>query len=428
MTSKTQKLRGYPLPEVIRPDDTISFCVTIPNDPAFYEALRGQLTDLGKWWFWKRDSDTFTKATQTAMTWREMYVLTEGCGEMSIDYDALKASIKGGIYDAVNDVAKQIVSGRTINISVDDAGGVSDPTTSVGQSDAGLPEDDPLTLIDETEAARYGAMVEIANKLELVLDKIDTYYGVDATPDNTEQDAQDGMNIYFDADETKMSAAVTSYYSWRIVPNNQIGFNGGTTLPQYLYCNGYSLDALGRYLNDVAAYSVSKQKIINYFWASLNPTFFSHYFDLGVVKPSNAYLDAACVPMPYQEFLDVPYASARNLSPSPAKGGHRLKIKVFGYYTDPDGDLQDAFWYRTAGGTLTRSNFTFSHGAGSNMPSDNQVPYRTDHIYEYTIDLASVTSSWSVTFNKNAGMAAGSTSPTNGFSIQITDEGQAVSS
>ena len=76
---------------------------------------------------------------------------------------------------------------------------------------------------------------------------------------------------------------------------------------------------------------------------------------------------------------------------------------------------------------LTRSNFTFSHAAGSNMPTDDQVPYNSSHVYEYTIDLSTGTSSWSVTFNRNANMDVASTSPTNGFDIEITDLGLAVS-
>ena len=160
----------------------------------------------------------------------------------------------------------------------------------------------------------------------------------------------------------------------------------------------------------------------------LSEQFFSDNFEIGSQVPSTGYANAACYPMPTQSFTDIPYNSSRTLSPTVAKGGHRLKIKVSGYYEDNvDNDVHDAFWHRTPAGVLTRTNFTFSHAAGSNMPTDNQVPYNSSHIYEYTIDLATGNSSWSVNFPRPASMSAGSTSPTSGFDIEIVDLGLAVS-
>jgi len=150
-------------------------------------------------------------------------------------------------------------------------------------------------------------------------------------------------------------------------------------------------------------------------------------YTIGAAKPNSAYVDASCVPMAYQEYLNVPYGSIRNLLPTIAKNGHRLRIQVSGYYQDPDGDIQDAFWYRTAAGVLTRSNFAFTHAAFGDMPTDNQVVYSSGHSYEYTIDLENATSSWSVQFNRNANMNVASTSPTSGFTIKIWDVGLAVS-
>lgn len=340
---------------------------------------------------------------------------------------ATKEDIRDGMYEAMNRLALQVASGQfaNLNITTDENGAVSMGDGGIPEPE--LPEDDPSTPINEQDSSYYGGVAEIAAKLESVTDKIDALYGnVNNTPATVEATTQTIMRQYFPCDENLMQAAVSAYYAYRVA-NNQLSVDRGTSLPLYLYCNGYDTTAQYKWLQDVSGYAFAKQQIIYGLWASLSTEFYTRYFAIGSQVPSNQYLDAACVPMPYQEFLDILYASTRNLSPAVAKGGHRLKIRVSGHYVDPDGDIQDAFWYRTAAGVLTRSNFTFSHAAGANMPSDNQVPYNASHIYEYTIDLSTAASSWSVTFNRNAGMNVASTSPSGGFDIQITDVGLAVS-
>jgi len=288
-------------------------------------------------------------------------------------YDANKRSI----YDAWNDIAKQVVSGRTTNIVVGADGGVSDPVTS---DPVTLPEDDPLTPIDETESSRFGAVSEIAAKLEAFLDMVDTCYGAtNGTPVDFLATCQEKIAAYWPVDRVAMDTAISDYYAYR-ASQPRILFDRGTAFPLYLYCNGYNDNVLGRWLLDVSTYAFPKQVVVLNLWKALADAFFSEFYAIGAVKPSNQYLDAACVPMPYQEYLNVVYASVRNLSPAPAKGNHRLKIQVSGYYVDPDGDIQDAFWYRTAAGVLTRSNFSFTHSGGSNMPSDNQVQYSSGHV------------------------------------------------
>src|SRR5574341_41426 len=105
----------------------------------------------------------------------ELRLMTsEDCG-MSIDYEAWYDANKRAIYDAVNDVAKQIVSGRVANINVDDTGAVTDPTLE--GDDTGGVVDDPATSFDETKAAIYGGGYELIKNIELLLDKVDNYYG-----------------------------------------------------------------------------------------------------------------------------------------------------------------------------------------------------------------------------------------------------------
>lgn len=429
MTSEAQYKGGYPNEAEPVTEETQSFCITIPAGEAYRVAAYAQLTMLGKWWKWKRE-ESGTLAKLSAETWRLLFEMNEDCeGDFNMTPEELAEAICDGLVCAAPRIGLMLAAGKGSDASFDEDGNIDIPTSETGGED--LPEDDPATPIDETKSAYYGGIIEIASKLELVWDKIDALFGVPSgavTPVTPMEDAQAIMIAYFPCEFIIMQQAVDDYYAWRLAGATQIAFTQTSAFPLYLYCNGYDYNALARWMIDQSGWVWSKQQIALKFWEALADSFFTHYFSLGSAKPSNAYLDAACVPMPYQEFIDVPYASVRNLSPVIAKGGHRLKIRVSGYYVDPDGDIQDPFWYRTAAGVLTRSNFTFSHGAGANMPSDNQVPYSPTHVYEYTIDLFNGSSSWSVTFNRNAGMNVASTSPTGGFDIQITDLGQAISS
>lgn len=423
MSSQAQKLKGYPIPETWITEETASYCIVIPAGEDFRRAAYAQLLLLGKYWNWKRDEGDpdSTRAKNTAETWRLLFEFNEECG-MSIDYDALKQAISEGMYEFGNNIAKQIVSGRTNNISVDEDGTVSDPTTGEPAGED-LPPDDPTTPIDEKESAIYGGATEILRAIEKLLDRLDTIYGsVNGTPLVPVATAQEQIKLMFPSDTALMDAAVSEYYAYRAT-ENIIQFTPTNNDFLNFYCLGYDLFAWNNWLLQYSGFNNYKISTCAEIVAALAPAFWNKYFNTGSEKPSNAYLDASCVPMPYQEYLNVPYASTRTLLPSIAKGGHRLLIQVSGYYVDPDGDLQDAFWYRTAAGVLARSNFTFSHGAGSNMPSDNQVVYNAAHVYEYTIDLFNGASSWSVTFNRNANMNVASTSPTSGFTIKITDLG-----
>lgn len=340
--------------------------------------------------------------------------------------DELKEAVCEALECWTENTALKIVSGVTGGIVIDEDGNV---TVGGGDSDVGLPEDDPGTQIDETEAGRYGAMVEIASKLELLLDKADAYFGVPSgavTPVTSLADTTAALISYFPCDPVLMTTAVDNYYTWRLAGATQIVFNGGTSLPLYMYCNGYDYNALARYIIDQSGYVPSKQQIVLKFWEALADSFFSHYFAEGAKKPTSGYLDAPCVPIEIQTLLNLVFGVQR--ATTIVKAGHRMKFRWTGYALDADGDIQDTFWYRTAAGVNSWQPPTFTHSAGANLPSQIQVPYRSSHVYEYTIDLANLAGNpILITLNKHANMnAVGLTYPVP-FDVTIEDLGLAIS-
>src|SRR5213075_870577 len=61
---------GYPLPEIVDPE-TITFCITVPNERFHLLAFWGALWSLTRWWNWQRDDDH--KGKLVAEVWRSLW-------------------------------------------------------------------------------------------------------------------------------------------------------------------------------------------------------------------------------------------------------------------------------------------------------------------------------------------------------------------
>lgn len=408
---------GFEMPEVHIYDEPVRY---LKMNLEWFKIFSGWLSWMEHPSFWKDAEDYDFEAIQ------QILLFEEGI-EAAM---ATKEDIRDGMYEALNRLALQIVSGTyaDLNISTDEDGAVTSGSGS-GDTPVVLPEDDPATDYDDTEAALYGAIYEISEQMEKVLDKIDTLYGAtNNSPTTLEASAQQIMAALYPCDVTAMNQAVTAYYAWR-VSNGRIIFEPDATWPQYMYCNGYGYNEWAKYLLEIVTFPIAKVNIMLGFWAALTEYFFDGYFEKGSAKPNTAYLDAACVPIAYQEFTNVPFGSARTTTP--LKANHRMRIRITGYSTDAGDspnpqDIQDAFWYtNSTTGVRTRTNPTFTHSAGTNLPSDNQIVYNNAHAYDYTIDLQNLNNVMVITMNKAGGMSASATNPL--FRIQIWDLGLAVS-
>jgi hypothetical protein len=405
--------------------DLTSFKFVPPSEGIYEGTVRYYKANLK----WAKIIEGFASWLATVAAWpdaedenyhaiQQILIFLEGVEPMGTVED-----ICAGVLCALETVSSRVLAGQAGNI----IGGVTinpDGSVTVGGG-ATLPTDDPSTLINETEAARFGGVNEVAAKIELFLDKLDTAYGAtNGTPTMLVADAKNLINGYFQTDITLMNAAIDAYYSYRAT-NNRILFDRPSSFALYLYCNGYTAQSVKRWFLDTSGFVASKMAIVLQLIDALLPAFFTDYYGTGIAVPSSLYLDAPCVPIEYQEFENVPFASAR--ATTVLKASHRMKFRISGHSVDTDGDIQDAFYYVNAStGVRTRTNPTMVHSAGANMPLDTQIPYNTAHVYEYTIDLGALNGSpMTITMNKHANMSAGASNPN--FEIQITDLGLAVS-
>ena len=319
---------------------------------------------------------------------------------MSIDYDALMEAIASGVYKAGNNFAKQIVSGRTTNINVDDEGGVSDPSEGDGTSE--LPEDDPATAINETAAANMGGAIGVRLALKLFFDKIDNYYGpTNGTPVTSAADTKAQILAYFPCELVPMELAIDDYYTYR-ASNARHVFTPTSAFDQYLYCKGANRTSFSRWLADVSGYPLAKQINMAELANALSDEFWTSYFAYGTNTPSTGYVEASCTPIATEEFT-LNFALADSFTIPLAgilKAGHRYLLEATGSFTDSDvaNVVQDFFWkIDTSTGVKTFTGFTLSV-AGTTNATAAQVPYQASHKYAWTFDKTGTDGG---TFSKN---------------------------
>lgn len=422
MSSKKQKLSGYPLPEIIRPEDTLSFCVTIPNDEAYRLAMFRQLHELGKWWNWKRDDDTQTQATESAMMWRETLTIDENCGGgFPVTPEEFYDANKRAIYDAINDVAKQIVSGRTTNISVGADGTVSDPTITEPTED--LPENNPSTPYDESAMGKSGGASGVRSGINQIWANLGAWYTASVPVAN----AQYRLKLIYILDDAGCDALVDAYYADRAAMAPYVA-SFATTLDGYLYCKGATKEIIAEWIYEV--HTTNQQAQAAYIINALTDEQIAAWFNRGLDSPSTDYLAYSCVPIPDYSFTLTTYGTAFS-DTHLLKKYHRYLVSVTGYFLDPDGDIQDAFWHKQVGQNEVYDptpdlNIQISN-AVKRYPTVFEVPYNSSHAYQWTIEMGPNDANPQWTINRDTGtMAAGSTSPTGGLTFTVHDLGEIV--
>lgn len=335
---------------------------------------------------------------------------------MATQEEVKQAIIEGGLELASRMIAGE--GGNTIAPTIINKDGTWE------KGSAGVDVDDPATELDEGAMSIMGAAIHISKALEVMYDKIDQYYGA---TNNTALIDEATMNLYmrlyFPFDENALSSAISAYYAYRVA-NNRLLWDTSETQQNVLYCQGTNLQGWNKWFIDYSGFPAAKINVMSLLSDALLPEFWDSYFEAGAKLPSTQYLDAPCVPIPPQTLEGFTFDVAR--ATSIVKANHRMKIRVEGYATDADGDIQDWFWYREEpSGVNTWTPATFVHSAGNNLPSQTEVPYSSSHVYEYTIDLANLANNpITIDVNKHANFNAVGMVQNVPFKITLTDLGQ----
>lgn len=350
------------------------------------------------------------------------YRLMQNEETMSIDYDAWYQANKAAIYDALNDVAKQIVSGRTTNISVGSDGAVSDPTS--GLPDEELPTDDPETPFDEAEAARSGGASAVRIGINTIWSNLNTWYNA-ALPLAT---SQYRLKQIYNLNEAEADSLVSQYYSDRQQAQPYVT-SFASTLDAYLYCKSVTVQTIAEWIYEV--HTANQQAQASFIVPALTTEQLNTWFAEGSKVPSGDYIAYSCVPIDPEEWiLDAAYlpTAVYKTGAQITKVNHRTLVEVSGKVFHPsDGSYQDFYYHVAANGTKTFLGTASSQGSiqfnNPAKPTQAKLPFRPDGIYASTIETTQADLYEFRRVISADKIAAGST----GFAIKITDLGEVIS-
>ena len=421
MSSKRQQKAGYPLPADEFTEETQSFCITIPAGDEYRMAMIAQLRELGNWWKWKRDTDRPTAATDAAMTWRSLYEINENCeGGFLMTPEQFYDANRRSIYDAWNDIAKQVVSGRTTNINVDGEGAVSDPSTGEGVE---IPptEDDPATPIDETLASRAGGVINTRLWIQRILNDMAAWHfaavPILAVPNR--------LATLYGFDPTDIDEWVTYY--WNTDPSPDTVITLLSSLDSQFFCRGLSSQSFANYALNIHTPTTDRETLFQ-LAPHLTQELLNKWYETGTDTMATDYLGYSCVKIPSYSFT-LQIGVTLN-DPVVLKANHRYQVTAQGYMLDSaDGDIQDAWFRKTTTGLPVYNNSDFNIQIGGAVkidPTTFEVTYdAVNHRYVWTMDMGSSSVGAQWTWSRNSGMAAGTTtSPSGGLAVSVVDLGE----
>ena len=329
--------------------------------------------------FWKEAQDGNYHAIQQIM------IFEEGIkGGIFMTPEEYYDAHKRATYDAWNDIAKQIVSGRTTNISVDGDGGVSDPTTGGGS--AGLPVDNPDTpTINEELEARAGGGIFVVNKLDKILSDMHSWY---ASGTITEQNAADRLELIYEFESAKATTFANYWYT--VWMNSQFIDLLDDTLDSLFFCKGMTIATFARYIFEFHT-TAAEIPVLETFGESLTQSQLDSWFLQGSAVPSKAYETYSCTKIDNEQvILNMSTAEIVQVTTAGVwKQNHRFRATISGSFTDSDNPniVRDFFWeHNTSTGVKTfRNTNGFISGGTSGAHSAAEVPFEPSHNYNVII-------------------------------------------
>lgn len=303
-------------------------------------------------------------------------------GTILMTPDEFKNALRDGLYEWSNNVAKQIVSGRYTNIIVDEDGTVSDPTT--GGGDAGLPEDDPETPLDENSASRAGGAIAVTAGYNSIWADMNTWKTAGLSADVISFRLQQKYQMIDDASTDNFVALYFAAYTIGHINSY------GEQLSGMLFCGGENFkNVVAEYIIDAITFDLQENAFaLN---NALSDEQITAWYNKGSTVPSSAYNTYPCVPIDTEIFqLDMSSSEEPTYNTSGLwKPGHRYLIEISGMFTDSDNPdiVQDGMYSNnTTTGIKTFSPTNFNFGFFIAQPTQAGVPFEDNHTYAFTID------------------------------------------
>ena len=292
MPSKSQKLRGYPIPDIIEPAGTRCIAFQIPDDDGYHRAMIAQATLLGKWWNWKRTTPETMEAKlasehfSTVLKYSSLdetipcEVLDSEGGVIVTTVEELTQAMCEGILCALPKVGATMSAGLNSSISdnltIDENGNIIvDDGTSGGLSPT------------ETLEAKTGAVYEIWKGLNEYITDFETWYQNYNADVATWQLFAESKYL---VDSTTIAQAISDYQAWRGVSGTGLNLLP-ESMTSYLYCKGTSKSKINIFVIDEAGEPVP---VLEIFTPILQDQIDQWYQD-GLARLRDEYKTFSCI-------------------------------------------------------------------------------------------------------------------------------------
>ena len=336
------------------------------------------------------------------------------CGQAERDINmATVEEICEAVICALEKSASRFLSGTAGNV----LGDVKiDPENNITITPPGSPPDDPTTNLDNEK--RAGGAIAVFHGFRDMILEINSWI-LDGVP-VSEMNFWLGSKYAINGD---MLAAITAYAADFTTPPLDWTVPVITSvLAEKIYCDGNRRNVIAAYILETWDAEIGDLLAIN---NGLEQSQLEEWFADGENTPSTDYLAYSCTPIADFEVV-IQWGVTLN-DTHVLKKNHRYEFIVSGYLSDPDGDLQDAWWHKPSGGNQVFDLVDFNIQIGGSLkaePTQFEVPYQGNHTYRWTVDMGANDASGQYTINRDAIMAIGSTSPTGGLTISVHDLGE----
>lgn len=173
--SKAQQLAGYPIPAVIDPENNRCIIFTIPDDDDYHRVAVAQMSELGKWWKWKRTNEVDKHAKFSAERFRDSFDWTK-LGEQldckALDEGAIVTTAEElceAIECGIINVFSRAISGDTSNTNVQVSFDENGVPIITGDAGSGLSRPDGATNNQVLYAQAYSVGEGFAGLIEQII-------------------------------------------------------------------------------------------------------------------------------------------------------------------------------------------------------------------------------------------------------------------
>lgn len=432
MPSKSQQLRGYPIPETIDPQAGRCIVFQIPDSDEYQMIAIAQMSELGKWWKWKKTTPQDRYAAITAEVWREWFAYAElgetvPCELLDPDGGIIVGTIEDiceGVLCALSKAGTALAAGINsgISVSVDDDGNIIVDTDGGGGATTAIAQE----RLNGSANQAYAGLIEYIQDFE-------DFFGLfPASQANTVT----FLTSKWFVDETLVTQAVADYYDHRELMNPQPPPPDDDLIEEF-FCEGITKSTTAAYIIDVL--TVDQLLLLSMTNALLQDQYSIWQSD-GADNPDGDYLGFDCYRRPTFTF-DIAASTVAEEFPSKKfitlglyngiSSQRNIKVTVSGKFTAPTGEEYDILYWKDDEGVVNQQGWQVFGLALNNgdfevpMFPPTQLPYSATGDYSW---IATVNSGNYTTFAWRAPNFPDNwqETVTGTITVTIEDQGKAI--